>query len=228
MSYKRHELNLIESFSEGIKQGEDLVKDAELFSVGTHRGQKYEVVDLQRLANNFNAEEQIPIQLDHSESIKDTVGFLEEVKVQGDKLIGKLRVIDEFTKERISKKLMKKLSISFYTNNEGKPEKIREVPLVAFPQVKTAQLFHENGNSIADLQRKADILSREANLLLQYSEIRNKAQRLELGLKQLTKEFNKREAPKKPTTREIEAAKKAQEEFDKFYAEYTSNLHWSN
>ncbi|WP_257142987.1 hypothetical protein [Bacillus pseudomycoides] len=90
MSYKRHELNLIESFSEGIKQGEDLVKDAELFSVGTHRGQKYEVVDLQRLANNFNAEEQIPIQLDHSESIKDTVGFLEEVKVQGDKLIGKL------------------------------------------------------------------------------------------------------------------------------------------
>ncbi|EEM06213.1 hypothetical protein ABES33_09830 [Bacillus pseudomycoides] len=228
MSYKRHELNLIESFSEGIKQGEDLVKDAELFSVGTHRGQKYEVVDLQRLANNFNAEEQIPIQLDHSESIKDTVGFLEEVKVQGDKLIGKLRVIDEFTKERISKKLMKKLSISFYTNNEGKPEKLREVSLVAFPQVKTAQLFHENGNSIADLQRKADILSREANLLLQYSEIRNKAQRLELGLKQLTKEFNKREAPKKPTTREIEATKKAQEEFDKFYAEYTSNLHWSN
>ncbi|WP_459501103.1 hypothetical protein [Bacillus sp. C1] len=227
MNYKRYESNLVSSFSEGIEQGKDLIREAELFSVGAYRRRKYEVADLQRLANNFITEEQVPIQLDHSESAKDTVGFLDSVKVVGNKLVGTVRVIDEFTKERIAKKLMKKLSISFYTNSQGKPEKIREVSFVAFPQVKSAQLFKEQ-SPLAELQRKTDMLQCEVNLMLQYSEVRSQAQQIELGLKQLTREFSKREPPKKPIVCEIEATKKAQGEFDKFYEEYTSNLHWSN
>lgn len=146
-----YEGKLTKSFSEG-GEGEDLIKEAELFSTGIHRGTEYTVEDLHTLANNFDVTEEIPIQLDHSNSVRDTVGYLEEASVEGDKLLGKVRIIDDSTKERIEKGLMKKLSISFYMqyNEEDdtiRPHKLREVSLVAFPQVKSARLFCENGYS---------------------------------------------------------------------------------
>lgn len=145
---------LMESFSE---EGQDLLKDAELFSTGTHRGKTYTVEHLKALANSFDAEDNVPIQLDHSESVRDSVGFLESVSVAGDKLIGKLRIVEESIKQRVQKGLAKKVSISFYTDEKGNPSKIREVSLVAFPQVKTAQLFHEQPPSrFAKLNEKLD------------------------------------------------------------------------
>ncbi|UFH99686.1 hypothetical protein [Bacillus toyonensis] len=148
MNYK------IERFNESgqltgttIKEGKDLLKDAELFSTGTHRGKTYTVAHLQALADSFNREDDIPIQLDHSESAKDTVGFMESVSVVGEKLMGKLRIIDEKIKERVQKKLARKISISFYSDSKGNPTRIREVSLVAFPQLKGAQLFSEQAHS---------------------------------------------------------------------------------
>ncbi|PGC41914.1 hypothetical protein [Bacillus pseudomycoides] len=134
--------NLIDSFSSADNSA-DLVKDAELFTVGTHRGRDYTIKDLETLAGSFNKEDMVPIQLDHSESARDTVGFLESVKVVGDKLMGTVRIIEESIKQRVQKGLAKKVSISFYTDSQGNPSKIREVSLVAFPQVKSAQLFRE-------------------------------------------------------------------------------------
>lgn len=138
------------TFSEGGTEGTDLIKEAELFATGVHRGTEYTVEDLSTLAENFDVTEQIPIQLDHSDSVRDTVGFLEEASVKDEKLLGKVRIIDEVAKERIEKGLMNKLSISFYIqyNEEDdtiRPHKLREVSLVAFPQVKSARLFSENG-----------------------------------------------------------------------------------
>jgi hypothetical protein len=143
-------LYYIGKFTETVtnEQDEDMLKMAELFSVGVHRGVEYTEQDLEELANNFDPSEEVPIQIDHSESAKDTVGYLESVEVKDGKLLGVLRIIDDFAKERIRKNLMKKLSISFYLKHteEGfKPYKLREVSLVAFPQVKTARLFSENG-----------------------------------------------------------------------------------
>ncbi|KJE26123.1 hypothetical protein LG52_24 [Geobacillus kaustophilus] len=143
-------LYYIGKFTETVvnEQDEDMLKMAELFSVGAHRGVEYTEQDLEELANNFDPSEEVPIQIDHSESAKDTVGYLESVEVKDGKLLGVLRIIDDFAKERIRKNLMKKLSISFYLKHteEGfKPYKLREVSLVAFPQVKTARLFSENG-----------------------------------------------------------------------------------
>lgn len=140
----------IKNFEEGQPDELGILKEAELFSTGTHRGTDYTVEDLNTLASNFSVDEKIPIQLDHSESVRDTVGFLEDAKVSGDKLLGKVRIIDEFAQERIDKGLMGKVSISFYIqyNEEEdriRPHKLREVSLVAFPQVKSAQLFSENG-----------------------------------------------------------------------------------
>lgn len=132
-------------FSEATPEGEDLIKEAEMFSTGKHRGKEYTKKHLQTLVDTFSKEDEIPIQLDHSESARNTVGFLEETSVKGDKLYGKLRVIDEWAKERVDKKLLNKLSVSFYTDKEGNPTRLREVSLVAFPQVKGAKLFSENG-----------------------------------------------------------------------------------
>lgn len=151
----------VKNFEEGKPDELGIVKEAELFSTGTHRGTDYTVEDLNTLASNFSVDEKIPIQLDHSESVRDTVGFLEDAKVSGDKLLGKVRIIDEFAQERIEKGLMGKVSISFYIQyNEEEdrisPHKLREVSLVAFPQVKSAQLFSENGYVSYNTKTKED------------------------------------------------------------------------
>jgi hypothetical protein len=146
---KLYFLGEIQNFKEDNEKEEEMRVEAEIFRTGTHRGKTYEVSDLERLANNFSSDEQIPIQYDHSESAKDTVGFLEDVYVKGNKLMGILRIIEDSAKQRIKKQLNKKLSISFYQkliNGGYKPHKIREVSIVAFPQVKTAKiLFSDQG-----------------------------------------------------------------------------------
>lgn len=147
---QENKLFYIGRFNETLEDSQDgsMTKEAELFSVGTHRGVEYKDADLDALVDNFSADETVPLQIDHSESALHTVGFLEEVTKKDGKLFGKLEVIDEAVKERINKKLMGKLSISFYlkqTDEGPKPYKIREVSLVAFPQVKSARLFSENG-----------------------------------------------------------------------------------
>jgi len=137
-------------FGETIQENDEgvMLKDAELFSVGTHRGVDYTEDDLKVLMDNFSEDEEVPIQIDHSDSALHTVGYLKEVSMSDGKLLGKLQIIDDNVQARVNKKLMKKLSISFYlkkTANGIKPYKLREVSLVAFPQVKTARLFSENG-----------------------------------------------------------------------------------
>lgn len=142
-----------QSFSEVING--DLYKDAELFSVGTHRGVEYTEEDLQMLVDTFFPEDDIPVQLDHSDSAKDTVGFLQKVSLSDGKLYGKLRIIDKEAQEKAKNGLYKKLSISFYLENfngKVKPYRIREVSLVAFPQVKSAQMFSEEGNLISNYE----------------------------------------------------------------------------
>lgn len=146
---EENKLFYLGTFSEGSNEdGDEMIKEAEMFSVGTHRGIEYTVDDIKTLAKNFSADEDVPVQLDHSESARDTVGYIKEVFAQDGKLMGKVHIIDEYAQERINKGLMKKLSISFYLKDteEGlKPHKLREVSLVAFPQVKGARLFSENG-----------------------------------------------------------------------------------
>ncbi|MDM5426716.1 hypothetical protein [Bacillus mycoides] len=149
MNYKIERFNESGQLQESSSSvGDDLLKDAILFETGTHRGKAYTVEHLQVLARSFNTEDGIPVQLDHSESAKDTVGFLESVYVKGNQLLGKLRVIEELAKEKVSKGLMKKVSISFYTDKAGNPNRIREVSLVAFPQLKGAQLFSEKASQL--------------------------------------------------------------------------------
>jgi hypothetical protein len=199
---KDNKLYYIGKFGETIptdENNEEMIKEAEMFSTGVHRGVEYTEDDLNELVTNFNASEEIPVQLDHSESARDTVGYIQEASVKDGKLMGKLKIIDEYAKERIGKGLMKKLSVSFYlkyTEEGFKPHKIREVSLVAFPQVKSARLFSENGyvsdydeqggNKMGDVQKFSleDIVAEvrktvESEIHEQYSELQKKVEKLE-------------------------------------------------
>ncbi|MBE7118619.1 hypothetical protein [Bacillus cereus] len=208
---------LVDSFSEVNTDG-DLVKDAELFSVGKHRGRNYTEDDLHRLANSFVPEEQVPLQLDHSESVRDTVGFLESVKVVGRKLMGKIRVVDNATKERVGKKLAKKLSISFYTDEQGNPTKLREVSLVAFPQVKTATLFSEQpqlDNRKQALHEKV----KEFQLQMKFRELQMKMKATEIKLAKAKQKVAEEKV-------QAQAFREAREEAE--YQSYMANLRGEN
>lgn len=159
-------------FSEAIS-GEDLIKEAIMFSTGTHRGKEYTESHLQTLVDNFSIEDEIPVQLDHSESARDTVGYLESASVKEGKLMGKVRIIEEFAKERIAKKLLKKLSVSFYTDQEGNPTRLREVSLVAFPQLKGATLFSENGftSELDELEQTEEVTPMAEETKLEFAEL---------------------------------------------------------
>lgn len=166
----QEKLIFISEFSEtdSEDQAEDgvMLKEAELFTSGVHRGMEFTENDINTLAENFSADEGIPIQLDHSESAKDTVGYLKEVATKDGKLLGKLAIIDEYAQSRIKKGLMKKLSISFYstqTENGLRPAKLREVSLVAFPQVRSAQLFSETEYFPQDGNKEGEIQMADKN-----------------------------------------------------------------
>ncbi|CAH0256449.1 hypothetical protein SRABI80_03111 [Peribacillus frigoritolerans] len=165
-----------QSFSEVING--DLYKEAELFSVGTHRGVEYTEEDLKVLVDTLHPEDDIPVQLDHSESAKDTVGFLQEVSLSGGKLFGKLKIIDKEAQEKAQNGLYKKLSISFYLENfngKAKPYRIREVSLVAFPQVKSAQMFAEDGSLISNYEDGGNNMKTENKNLERLGFLLNKA-----------------------------------------------------
>lgn len=189
------------------EQDEDMLKMAELFSVGVHRGVEYTEEDLEELARNFDPSEEIPVQIDHSESAKDTVGYLESVEVKDGKLFGVLRIIDDFAKERIKKNLMKKLSISFYLKHteEGfKPYKLREVSLVAFPQIKTARIFSENGYISTYEEKEVESMPAKEKTA-DFNELREEIR------KEIEQEIHEEYAE---LTKRLEALEKVQQQFN--------------
>ncbi|EJQ53520.1 hypothetical protein IEQ_01018 [Bacillus cereus BAG6X1-2] len=209
--------HLVDNFSEVNTDG-DLIKPAELFSVGKHRGRNYTEDDLHRLVNSFNPEDNVPLQLDHSESVRDTVGFLSDVSVEGDKLMGVIRVVDDATKERVGKKLARKLSISFYTDKEGSPTKLREVSLVAFPQVKTATLFSEHPQ-LDDRKQVLYKKAKEFQLQMKFHELQMKMKAIEIKLAKAKQKVAKEKA-------QAQAFREAREEAE--YQSYTANLRGEN
>lgn len=115
-----------------------------LFSAGKHRNVDYTVEDLHTLAKSFTSDDPTPIQIDHSSSAKDTVGFVRNVWVDGNNLMGELDIVDSKWRERVEQKLNQKLSVSFYQKGQ-RPTRLREVSIVAFPQLKGAKMFKEDG-----------------------------------------------------------------------------------
>jgi len=84
-------------FSEDIQPGESITKPARLFYVGKHKGRNYTKSDLAKIVQNFNPDEEIPLQLDHSKSARETIIFPKKVWLSDEG-------IDEKRVERLSKK----------------------------------------------------------------------------------------------------------------------------
>ncbi|PEL84514.1 hypothetical protein [Bacillus wiedmannii] len=208
--------HLMENFSANSEG--DLIKDAELFSTGVHRGRNYTEEDLHSLANSFTPEENVPLQLDHSESVRDTVGFLEVVSVVGNKLMGKIRVVDEVIKEKIANKTAKKLSVSFYTDSKGNPTKLREVSIVAFPQVKSAQMFSEQPQ-LNDRKQALYEKAREFQIQMKFRELQMKMKATEIKLAQAQQKVAEEKA-------QVQAFREAREEAE--YQSYMANLRGEN
>ncbi len=67
------------TFTDEVKSdSESLVKKARLFYVGTHKGRDYSADDLKKVTDSF---EEVPLQLDHSKSARDTVGIVRKTRV---------------------------------------------------------------------------------------------------------------------------------------------------
>jgi len=70
------------TFTDEVKSdSEILVKKARLFYVGTHKGRPYSADDLKKVADSF---EEVPLQLDHSKSARDTVGIVRKTWLEHD------------------------------------------------------------------------------------------------------------------------------------------------
>lgn len=179
-------------FSEGEPlEGNEYIKEGILIEQGTHRGITFDVEDLENLASSFDPENPVPLQLDHSESAKDTAGYLQDVYVKDGKLLGKFKIIDDTVKERVTKGLMKKLSLGFYSkkDNQGnvKPSRIREVSIVAFPQVQGATLFKEEKvekEEAKQMSQENKELSPE--VLVQFEEMQRKLEEQNEKIQKLT------------------------------------------
>lgn len=172
-------------------EGDEYIKEGILIEEGVHRGITFNTEDLEVLAKSFDPENPVPLQLDHSESAKDTAGYLQDVYVKDGKLLGKFKIIDDTVKERITKGLMKKLSLGFYSKKDHqgnvKPSRIREVSIVAFPQVQGATLFKQEEPAKEEkpkMSKENQELSQE--MIVQFEELNKRLAQQEAQIKTLS------------------------------------------
>jgi len=112
-----------------------LIKGVPVFKSGTHRGFKYDnkFID-EKLIKQFDKEEDIPLQADHSDSWESTLGYVKKVYRKGSIMYADLMLIADNAVARWSKGLMKKWSVSI----NKVTGKLHEISAVAFPYVKEA------------------------------------------------------------------------------------------
>ncbi|WP_176505859.1 hypothetical protein [Bacillus pseudomycoides] len=197
----------IEEFSQQVTETENgLVKDAVLAVKGTHRGFEFTEEVLQDLAKSVNESGGVPLQIDHSQSVRDTVGFLESATVEDGKLIGKVRILDESIQKQVKDKRAKKLSIGF-THFMGIPKTIKELSLVVFPQIKEATLF------------------KEAEQVVNFKALSQQVKEMKEELDKLNKQATTRNAIQVELAREAQKLKEKKVEED-YYKAHAEKFNW--
>lgn len=128
-------------FSEDIQPGESIVRSARLFYVGRHKGRDYTKADLAKIVDNFKLHEEIPIQLDHSKSSRDTIGFPQKIWLSngGTELHGDLEFRGKDNVEKIRLGLWKKLSIGLGIKHPDM--KMDHIAVTPFPALEGAAMF---------------------------------------------------------------------------------------
>lgn len=114
-----------------------LVKGIPVFKTGQHRDKKYDEKYIDdKMIGQFNPDEDVPLQADHSDSWKETLGWVRKLYRKGKLLLADLMLVDDNAIARWKKGLMKKWSVSI--NKET--GKLHEISAVAFPYVKEAAI----------------------------------------------------------------------------------------
>jgi len=114
-----------------------LVKGIPVFKTGVHKGVKYDekYIDNKIIAQ-FDPDEDVPLQADHSDNWGSTLGWIKKVYRKGKLMLSDLLLVDDNAIARWKKGLMKKWSISI-SKETGK---LSEISAVAFPYVKEAAI----------------------------------------------------------------------------------------
>jgi len=131
--------------AEGFSAGKSL-KNVEIFKAGTYRGRTYVVNDLKKMVRNFNFLKKnnifpnVPVRVDHSASAYDVAGYIEAVRVKGDKLLADMAITEEGVYKKIKRTTLRSRSIEIgeYEDNKGNVYSpvIYGVAWVDIPQVE--------------------------------------------------------------------------------------------
>jgi hypothetical protein len=152
-----------------------LLKGVEAFKAGTWRGTTYTVENLQEMADNFKSlrEENLlepPMKVDHSESARDQIGWIDNLYVEGDSLLADVLFTEEEAMEKVKRGTWKKVSAEIYSNYKeqanGKTYGMvfRALSIVSIPQLKgikglvlNSEILDENkgGLEMTEEQMKA-------------------------------------------------------------------------
>lgn len=142
---------LEDGFSEGVfGEGDDAVPfldvQARLFTAGTHRGRTYTTDDLDEMVASFKppatelSDWDVPIQLDHSASARDTQGHIRAVWRDGQDLMGTLRFVGQQAIQPVRERRYRKLSVGIQLT---RPRRLKEVSVTPFPYVTQAAIFKQ-------------------------------------------------------------------------------------
>ena len=114
-----------------------MIKGIPVFKTGTHKNNKYDedFID-KKIISQFDPEEDVPLQADHSDSYNSTLGWVKKVYRKGKMLFADFLIVDDNAISRWKKGLMKKWSVGIKRDNG----KLQEISAVAFPYVKEAAI----------------------------------------------------------------------------------------
>lgn len=138
-----------------------LLKGIEAFRAGTWRGRAYTVENLEEMAANFKSlrDENLlepPMKVDHSESARDQIGWIENLYVEGDSLLADVLFTEKDAIEKVKRGTWKKVSAEIYSNYKEEANGknygmvFRALSIVSIPQLKSIKGIVLNSESIED------------------------------------------------------------------------------
>lgn len=138
-----------------------LLKGIEAFRAGTWRGRTYTVENLEEMAANFKSlrDENLlepPMKVDHSESARDQIGWIENLYVEGDSLLADVLFTEKDAMEKVKRGTWKKVSAEIYSNYKEEANGknygmvFRALSIVSIPQLKSIKGIVLNSESIED------------------------------------------------------------------------------
>jgi len=188
-----------------------IIKNVEVFKAGTYRGVTYSEDDLQQMVDNFKKLKGDGLfdpvfKKNHSELVEDQVGWILDVKREGEILLADIHLTDWYSMEKIREGTWKNLSSEIYPPELSVEEfgidgyVLRGVAIVSVPKVKglkglilNSEILENNqGGNIVD---KAQLLAMLAKLGINFSEEQAEALTIEQLESALTAKFAEIKAP---------------------------------